>query len=79
MQIKFYENLVVLCININELNWILELMTCRVQNEALLGLQRRKMQRRKKKLKKIISGGFWLYAKVEQCSKLRAIQNLNGT
>ena len=54
-------------------------MTCRVQNEALLGLQRRKMQRRKKKLKKIISGGFWLYAKVEQCSKLRAIQNLNGT
>ena len=33
----------------------------------------------KKKLKKFIFGGFWLYAKVEQCSKLCAIQNLNGT
>ena len=40
----------VLCININELNWILELMTCRVQNEALLDLQRRKDATEKKEI-----------------------------
>ena len=33
----------------------------------------------KKEIEENYFGGFWLNAKVEQCSKLCAIQNLNGT
>ena len=70
----------VLCIKINELNWILELMTCRVQKETLLNLQRRKRCIEEKDFRRKYSKWFFrLYAKVEQCCKLRAIRNLNGT